>query len=327
MEHGISIDKYSSVPVYKQLYVNIAQAVAAESMRPSDKLPSERSLSAQLGISRGTVKRAYTLLIKDGFLTVGRGSGTYVAKKEAGPDRSCQDKISAFISDFVSEGYTVPEITVMFRAAAEKKQNSDGIIQVAAIDCNPETLEIIRHQVAILANIRFAGFLLHEITSYSYPTNVLDAFDFILTTTTHYDDLAKLISPLEKKIVKTVLSPDVNTIAGLNAIPKNANVGIVTESARFAHIIESNLKNLNCGFTTETFVISEQSDSYAFKAYNEKSYLIIPPAYALMPMYPINKQISDYCRHGGNVVIFNYTIERGSFIYIEEKAKNFAKKI
>ncbi|MBQ4361464.1 MAG: FadR family transcriptional regulator [Lachnospiraceae bacterium] len=43
------------------------------------KLPNENELSAQLGISRTTLREAIRILVSEGRLTVRRGSGTYVS--------------------------------------------------------------------------------------------------------------------------------------------------------------------------------------------------------------------------------------------------------
>ncbi|GGK73780.1 GntR family transcriptional regulator [Sphaerisporangium melleum] len=48
-------------------------------LAPGARLPSSRALSAEIGLSRGTVSAAYDQLIAEGYLTARRGSGTSVA--------------------------------------------------------------------------------------------------------------------------------------------------------------------------------------------------------------------------------------------------------
>src|SRR3954451_20239716 len=75
---GISLDRVGSVPVYRQLYASVREAVLAGRLPPGARLPSARSLAAQLAVARGTVEAAYHLLAGEGFI-VGRGaSGTVV---------------------------------------------------------------------------------------------------------------------------------------------------------------------------------------------------------------------------------------------------------
>ncbi len=74
----------SSNELYKPLYLQIqeylAELIFSGRVAPDSKLPSERDLSEELGVSRMTVRRAITELVNDGLLERRHGSGTYVAK-------------------------------------------------------------------------------------------------------------------------------------------------------------------------------------------------------------------------------------------------------
>src|SRR5204863_6410698 len=54
-------------------------------LAPSTRLPSTRTLSAQLGVSRGVVVEAYAQLVAEGYLTARHGAGTAVAPTAAPP--------------------------------------------------------------------------------------------------------------------------------------------------------------------------------------------------------------------------------------------------
>ncbi|MEV4539884.1 PLP-dependent aminotransferase family protein [Asanoa sp. NPDC049518] len=64
-------------------------AVRTGRLAPGTRLPSSRSLAADLGIARNTVANAYAELIAEGWLTAQQGSGTRVARRtrprRAGP--------------------------------------------------------------------------------------------------------------------------------------------------------------------------------------------------------------------------------------------------
>lgn len=62
-----------------QVYLRLRDAIAEGRMSPGERLPSTRSLAAQLNVSRGTVDAAYSRLAGEGCI-VGRGAaGTVVA--------------------------------------------------------------------------------------------------------------------------------------------------------------------------------------------------------------------------------------------------------
>ncbi|MHB1235349.1 MAG: MocR-like transcription factor YczR [Microbacteriaceae bacterium] len=66
----------ASVPAYRALADRIRLLVVDGRITLGTKLPAERDLAAQLGISRTTVAAAYSSLRGDGYLTSLRGSGS-----------------------------------------------------------------------------------------------------------------------------------------------------------------------------------------------------------------------------------------------------------
>ena len=73
-------------PKYKAVMHVIRQRISDHDLTPGDKLPPVRDLAWSLGITPGTVARAYTLLTDDGTLTAEVGRGTFVAQPdEKGP--------------------------------------------------------------------------------------------------------------------------------------------------------------------------------------------------------------------------------------------------
>ncbi len=72
------LDQSSAVPLYRQIHDRIAAAVLDGRLMPGARLPSARSLAAQLGIARGTVEAAYQLLAGEGYILARGAAGTLV---------------------------------------------------------------------------------------------------------------------------------------------------------------------------------------------------------------------------------------------------------
>src|SRR5215470_12192669 len=75
---GLLLDGASPVPFYRQIYGRIAGAVLDGRLAPGARLPSARSLAAQLSIARGTVETAYQLLAGEGYIVARGAAGTLV---------------------------------------------------------------------------------------------------------------------------------------------------------------------------------------------------------------------------------------------------------
>ncbi|MDT3396241.1 PLP-dependent aminotransferase family protein [Streptomyces sp. B1866] len=63
----------------------LRDAVRTGRLAPGTRLPSSRSLAADLGVARNTVADAYAELVAEGWLTARQGSGTRVARRAVPP--------------------------------------------------------------------------------------------------------------------------------------------------------------------------------------------------------------------------------------------------
>jgi 2-aminoadipate transaminase len=72
------LDRESIVPLYRQLYEHLREAILAGTLPESTRLPPERNLAKRLGINRSTVVHAYRELVADGLIEQRVGSGSRV---------------------------------------------------------------------------------------------------------------------------------------------------------------------------------------------------------------------------------------------------------
>jgi GntR family transcriptional regulator len=68
----------SNTPLYIRLKRLVEEALERGDLRDGDAIPSEREAAELLDISRVTVRKAFTELVRDGLLEQRRGSGTFV---------------------------------------------------------------------------------------------------------------------------------------------------------------------------------------------------------------------------------------------------------
>ena len=65
-------------PLYRQIYDRFRAAVASGVLKPGDRLPSVRALTRELGVARGTIEAAYSLLAAEGYIQTRGQAGTVV---------------------------------------------------------------------------------------------------------------------------------------------------------------------------------------------------------------------------------------------------------
>ena len=95
------LNKDSSVPLHIQLANLLRAQVARRELRPDDRLPSERELCQQYGISRITVRQALSDLVQEGLVYSSVGKGTYVAETAFQEDLQ---PLSSFTQDLERRG-------------------------------------------------------------------------------------------------------------------------------------------------------------------------------------------------------------------------------
>lgn len=76
------VSQKSDKPIYEQIYEQIAVGILSGAILPLTMLPSIRGIAAELGISVITVKSAYELLERDGYIYTEAGRGCFVSRIE-----------------------------------------------------------------------------------------------------------------------------------------------------------------------------------------------------------------------------------------------------
>ncbi len=125
----------------------IRESIFAGKLAPGDRLPSEKELAEQFGLSRITVRDALRVLESQGLIAikVGAGGGAFVANPSSKP-------LSNMLSDMLRlQGGTTKEL-VEARHVIET-----SIVTLAAQRATAEDLEAMRHAIAAARAARAAG--------------------------------------------------------------------------------------------------------------------------------------------------------------------------
>src|ERR1700753_1340024 len=71
-------DPTAAEPFYRQIYDRFRGAIAGGLLNPGDRIPSARALTKELGLARGTIEAAYSLLAAEGYIQARGQAGTIV---------------------------------------------------------------------------------------------------------------------------------------------------------------------------------------------------------------------------------------------------------
>ncbi|UVW28699.1 GntR family transcriptional regulator [Massilia sp. H6] len=98
---AFEIDLNDSSPLYMQLARKLAQDVRDGRYQAEQALPSERTLSERLDVSRVTARKAIDQLVDQGLVVRRRGSGNYIAPRIEQP----LSDLSSFSEQLQQRGY------------------------------------------------------------------------------------------------------------------------------------------------------------------------------------------------------------------------------
>jgi len=76
---ALSVERESSVPIFRQIYLGIRNAITSGRLSPGSQLPATRDLASRLEVSRTSVLSAFELLHAEGYVDGKLGAGTFVS--------------------------------------------------------------------------------------------------------------------------------------------------------------------------------------------------------------------------------------------------------
>ena len=118
---NLFVNPNDKTPIYRQLYEQVASQVLSGALAPGTPLPPIRTVSKELGVSMITVRGAWEMLERDGFLVTRAGSGCFVAPlneahRQDKVDERLSAAVDALVSDAKSLGVTEDALLALIKA-------------------------------------------------------------------------------------------------------------------------------------------------------------------------------------------------------------------
>jgi GntR family transcriptional regulator len=99
----MNFEKIDSLPLYTQLHNHIKKQIDQGELAPGEQIPPETELQSAFGMSRVTIRKAITDLVKEGYLVKIQGKGTYVSQVA---DTNSVENIRSFTKLCQMQGHT-----------------------------------------------------------------------------------------------------------------------------------------------------------------------------------------------------------------------------
>lgn len=315
MDTIYKINAQLDVPIYRQLVDSIRVAVKKRELLGGHQLPTVQELTQELGIARGTVKRAYDELELLGLVEKVQGRGTFVCYQ---PSNSGSRKeqamaaIDAVLDQMENMGFSASEINIFLNLKLRERAEKEAHIKVAVVECNPETLSQISEQLRHINGVDLYPFLLGSVQQYPYKLG--EDYDLIVTTANHSAYLESVV-PAKKKVVRVALRLSPTSLSQIIKLRRGKNIGIIAHSRRFGDLLYNTCSEYTEGVTICQPMVAE-SETDVIKYLEGKDVVLVTKTYE---KYYSQEIIAKLQRFRGSVIDCAYEMDEGSVLYLETK--------
>ncbi|MBE3595673.1 MAG: GntR family transcriptional regulator [Hydrogenibacillus sp.] len=125
------LDGRQNVPIYEQVVRRVKELTLRGVLKPGDKLPTVRELSAMIVANPNTVSKAYQELERSGVIETRPGKGTFVAERiRVEPDErikaDLRERLWPVVVDAVYFGVRLKEFEAWVREAFNELGGESG---------------------------------------------------------------------------------------------------------------------------------------------------------------------------------------------------------
>lgn len=259
----IQIDRSAGIPLYIQLRDEIVRAIQQGELRVGVRIPTERELANDLGVSRKTVSHAYNILEQEGVLISHQGKGTFVSETAhleyaQLPPEAVLEHIDMAIASAYEYKMSAIDFIDLVRSRTWEKESERSNEQAVFVECNIEQARAFAEQLTERTHFKLLPLTLTELERMSDNTRlIVDNANVIIPTFNHVDEVKVMLEKhgFDKKVMGVALTPDLETVVKIAKYPDGTRFGVICISEEFFFKVDvalksAGLKNLSIKSTT-----------------------------------------------------------------------------
>lgn len=310
------------IPIYLQVKDFILEKIKSGEFQPGGKIPTERELSTELGISRNTVSAAYKELLLEDVLEARQGRGTFVkaVSDEVGGEvgGSRRGRLMKIIDDAMAKvlelGFTVDQFAAIASIRAQEKTQAVKALRVAVVDCTAEYIQRFISQIGQVANVHFEPVILSELILGKVQIELLQACDVVVTTFEHQAVVTSLMGHASK-VITVAAVPHLEAVIKLARLSADTKVAIVARTKDFKESLETLLEKAAINHFALVQIQSEDRKEISSLIVDYDVIIVSEEREVL---------VSQLVAAHQEVVTFYYEIDRGSLNQVMMKLVNQA---
>src|SRR5918996_932428 len=136
-EPNLDVERDSDVPIYTQIYWQLAYKIESGRLQPGERLWPVRELGAALRVNPNTIRAVYRRLADNGYVMSRHGAGTVVADRSA--HRRRPEALGGIVAELLRRaaqaGFTPDEVAAAAYAAASERKRPGQQVRVLFAEC------------------------------------------------------------------------------------------------------------------------------------------------------------------------------------------------
>lgn len=313
---NIIVDKASGIPLYIQVKTQIMFLIKKGTLRVGHKMPTERELSKQLGVSRNTISAAYNELETNGVLKSIRGRGTFVAEEAiTWKNEDCRKKLNKFVDlaleEAIEVGIDPDDFLEIVTLRVNEKKDVIGKMTSAFIECNVEQAKMFSKEITAKTGMNTIPMTLKDLEIMSDETKEnLDKCQVIISPFNHINDVKSSIKDSNKEILGVETNLNLGSLVKIARHPINTKFAFICLSEEFIFKIKSALEDSGIGDLPVYYYNGLEIDELE-KVINEAQVIIVTPG-RYKDVYKHNKENKE-------LIEFTYTLDATSVKILKSK--------
>lgn len=301
-----NINPNSEIPVYRQLVDQINAQIRSGALKTGTQLPTVREMAEKMHLSCGTVKRVYDCLREMGDIEMSRRRGSFVKYvREDGDSRKIQamTAIDRMIRQLTDLQFSPAEIQIFLNLKLREWGLKWSGIHIAMVTEYPELAPALQRQLERIGNARVIICDLRQLRE--YPYSIDEEADVILASSQDSQELMPIL-PDPSKLIKLAFEARPDSVRTLAMCEKR--MGVICTRPAFGELVRRYLPEnvpleVCCGEALRPYLSSVGA-------------VVLPKDWQNGYPAELCAQLEAF---QGEKLIFDYGIDEGSMIYLEER--------
>lgn len=312
-------------PIYEQYVVHIVYLYDKNILHAGDRLPPERELAAKLNISRGTLKKAFEILKRQGYLECLQGSGNYITDpaRQQKPSETLLRQVWHACERCFSElrALDLPnkQVFALMHDYLNEVEQKYAEVSLAMIGYTSETLSCYRAQLADLEHLHINTYVINDLERSPTLLAQVAENDLIFTGSAHLKQIQAMLPQCIDRIYPFAVSPSASTMVRMATLPAGMQSAIVCQNMRFFQVVRETLDEVVPEHRDPICLMTDFDGMVPRHISGEIDVLIINSQSRLLK--ESHPALEEFTARGGRILKYSYEMDQGSRMLLESTVR------